>query len=66
MRGFSLTLSVVGMACCFTGAIWIFQGVGVLGGSFMSDQPFWAWMGVVTLLGGLGFLAAGRRTWRRS
>ena len=35
------------------GAIWIFQGTGQLGGSFMTGQPFWAWTGLVTLLAGM-------------
>jgi hypothetical protein len=28
------------------GIVWIFQGVGSLGGSFMSGNPVWAWIGV--------------------
>ena len=28
------------------GIVWISQGVGSLGGSFMSGNPVWAWIGV--------------------
>jgi hypothetical protein len=28
------------------GLIWIGQGTGKIGGSFMSNQPFWAYAGV--------------------
>jgi hypothetical protein len=62
----SIALSVLGVLCCLTGGVWIFQGIGVLGGSFMTGQALWAWMGLVTLAGGLAFLALGRRTARGS
>jgi hypothetical protein len=62
----SIALSVVGVLCCLTGGIWIFQGVGLLHGSFMTGEGLWTWLGVVTLAGGLAFLALGRRTGRGS
>jgi hypothetical protein len=30
-----------------TGWVWIFQGIGVLPGSFMTGQPVWAVIGTV-------------------
>jgi hypothetical protein len=36
----------VGAILLVVGIVWIFQGVGSLGGSFMSGDPVWAWVGV--------------------
>lgn len=33
-----------------TGVVWIFQGIGVLGGSPMTGVSFWAWAGGASLL----------------
>jgi hypothetical protein len=35
------------------GAIWTLQGVGLLGGSFMTGQSFWTGAGLLTLLAGV-------------
>ena len=36
------------------GVVWLLQGVGLLPGSFMTGQPFWAVMGTIFLaVGGL-------------
>ena len=32
------------------GAIWFLQGIGTLGGSFMSHNPVWAVIGAVLVL----------------
>jgi hypothetical protein len=37
---------VVGAILLVVGIVWIFQGMGSLGGSFMSGNPVWAWVGV--------------------
>ena len=56
-------MAIVGGALVITGVIWIFQGIGTLKGSFMTGQPFWAWMGAVAVLLGAPLLArAFRRT----
>ena len=47
------TLRIIGGLASLIGVIWIFQGTGQLGGSFMTGQTFWAWTGLVTLLGGI-------------
>ena len=62
----SIALSVFGVMCCLTGGIWIFQGVGLLHGSFMTGDGLWILLGLVTLSGGLAFLALGRRSGRGS
>lgn len=35
------------------GLLWFLQGIGVVGGSFMSGQNLWAMIGAVVFLGGL-------------
>ena len=57
-----LTLRIAGSVLLFMGTIWIFQGIGVLPGSFMSGQPKWAVIGAIA--DGIGialFIAASRR-----
>ena len=51
----------VGIALVVTGAVWIFQGVGVLHGSFMTGSSFWAWMGALAVMAGLPLVARGLR-----
>ena len=43
MRGSRL---IVAGALALVGVIWVGQGVGVIGGSFMTGQPFWAVAGL--------------------
>jgi uncharacterized protein YjeT (DUF2065 family) len=44
------------------GLVWIGQGLGYLGGSFMTDDPTWAVIGMVTVVAGLvlGYLGKSR------
>ena len=42
------------------GAVFFFQGIGVLGGSFMSGSTKWAVIGALLVAGGVGLLAAAR------
>jgi hypothetical protein len=58
-----VAILVVGVALVITGVVWIFQGIGVLEGSFMTGSSFWAWMGAVAVLIGLPLVVRG---WRRS
>ena len=47
-------LLVVGGLMDLIGIVWLLQGIGVLPGSFMTGQTFWAIMGVIFMvLGGL-------------
>lgn len=45
-RGVLTTLAVL---LDLTGIVWIFQGIGVLPGSFMTGQTVWAAIGAVLL-----------------
>ncbi len=44
-----------------TGLVWMFQGAGYLGGSFMTDERRWLTAGVVTAAIGLALLYRGAR-----
>jgi len=55
------TLLIAGVALIGVGIVWIFQGAGILHGSFMTGRPFWAWMGALTVLVGLPVLLRGFR-----
>ena len=43
------------------GVVWLFQGLGYLGGSFMTGQPRWAAIGAATALIGLRLWLMSRR-----
>jgi len=51
----------VGIVLILLGALWTLQGVGILGGSLMSGQTFWAIVGVIVLIVGIGLCALGGR-----
>ncbi len=50
-----------GMLLVLAGGVWIFQGIGVLKGSFMTGQAFWGWMGALCVMVGLPVLVGGVR-----
>jgi hypothetical protein len=56
---------VVGVVCLLIGGVWTLQGVGILGGSAMTGQSFWAIMGGILLVVGLIACAWGLRGPRR-
>ncbi|MGH7904716.1 MAG: hypothetical protein ACREPA_11435 [Candidatus Dormibacteraceae bacterium] len=43
------------------GALWIGQGTGHIGGSFMTGVPSWAAAGALALLAGAGLIVAALR-----
>ena len=49
-------LLIVGGLVILMGGVWLLQGLGILPGSFMTGQTFWAVMGAVFLATG-GLLA---------
>jgi hypothetical protein len=56
-------LLILGGLMALVGGVWLLQGVGVLPGSFMTGQPFWAVTGAILLaVGGLLILAGVRLT----
>ena len=46
-------LVILGVILILIGGVWVFQGVGVLGGSFMTGQTMWATIGGICVLVGL-------------
>ncbi|PWK63173.1 hypothetical protein [Aminobacter sp. AP02] len=43
---------IVAGVAIIVGAVWMLQGAGWLGGSFMTGRTEWFWIGIVTALGG--------------
>jgi len=59
-------LLIVGGLIILIGGVWLLQGIGVLPGSFMTGQPFWAVLGALFLVvGGILVLAGFRLNGRR-
>ncbi len=54
-----ILLVVLGVLVSLAGAVWSLQGAGFLLGSFMSNDPTWLWIGVITALIGVGILGLG-------
>ena len=54
-------LVVIGGAAALAGIVWTLQGLGYVGGSFMSGATIWAVIGPVVALIGLVLIAAGSR-----
>jgi len=48
-RAIAIVLIVVGV-------VWFFQGVGVIEGSFMTDEALWAVIGTVCVVDGVALL----------
>jgi hypothetical protein len=57
---------VVGILCVLVGALWFLQGVGVVGGSFMSGSKLWLFIGLVVLLAGGALVRTGLRARHRA
>jgi len=47
------------------GGVWLLQGIGILPGSFMTGQPFWAVMGAILVVVGVLLVFGGTRSNRR-
>lgn len=54
-------LLVPGALMVVVGGVWILQGVGILPGSFMTGQIFWAIVGSLVLVAGGMLVYAGIR-----
>lgn len=52
---------MVGAVLVAIGAVWIGQGLGYVGGSFMTGQMHWTWIGAAVALGGVVLMLVGRR-----
>lgn len=56
---------LVGGVLLIVGVIWLGQGVGIIGGSFMTGESAWAVIGAVCVLLGAFLVRIGFR-WRRA
>jgi hypothetical protein len=54
-------LLIVGGLMILVGGVWLLQGLGILPGSFMTGQPFWAVMGAIFLAVGGVLVVTGFR-----
>jgi hypothetical protein len=57
-------LFTIGGVLLIVGVIWLGQGIGVIGGSFMTGQAVWAVIGAICIAGGAFLVRTGFR-WRR-
>ncbi len=57
-----LVLVILGALLLLAGIVWTLQGVGVLLGSFMSNNPTWIGIGSVTAVVGVVLLVFGLRS----
>lgn len=50
-------MRLTGVILFLVGTLWIFQGVGIVGGSFMTGQSQWLYIGIVTAAVGIALFA---------
>jgi hypothetical protein len=60
-----VVIVVVGAAAVLAGLVWTLQGLGYVGGSFMSGATVWAVIGPLVALAGLVLIGLGLRARRR-
>lgn len=54
---------IIGIVLIVLGAVWFFQGIGVISGSLMSGASIWAIAGAIAVVAGLLVMfRPGRRT----
>ena len=53
--------AIVGVVLGLLGLVWFGQGIGVIGGSFMSGSAFWAVIGALLIVIAIRLITAGRR-----
>ena len=52
----SKALIILAVIMVVVGGVWVFQGTGYLGGSFMTGQSQWTWIGAATAAAGAAIL----------
>ena len=55
---------IVGIILVLVGAVWFGQGIGAIGGSFMTGDALWAVIGAVCVFFGAALLVGARRAAR--
>ena len=61
-----IVLVVAGVAALLAGLVWTLQGLGYVGGSFMTGATVWAGIGPLVALAGLALIVLGLRSRRRA
>jgi hypothetical protein len=56
-----IVLVVIGLLAALAGLVWTLQGLGYVGGSFMSGATVWAVIGPIVALAGLVLITLGLR-----
>ncbi|MBZ9748924.1 hypothetical protein LB516_27185 [Mesorhizobium sp. CO1-1-7] len=56
-----LTKNLLALIVLAIGALWSLQGIGVVGGSFMTGQSQWLYIGLAAMLVGLAGLVRANR-----
>ena len=59
-------LAVIGVVAALAGIVWTLQGLGYIGGSFMSGVTVWAVIGPVVALAGIVLIVIAGRARRRA
>ncbi|MEI9422577.1 hypothetical protein O7A70_15520 [Mesorhizobium sp. Cs1299R1N1] len=57
-----LTKNLLALIVLAMGALWSLQGIGVVGGSFMTGQSQWLYIGLAAMLAGLAGLVWANRS----
>ncbi len=57
-----IVLVFLGVLVALAGIVWTLQGVGLILGSFMSNNPTWIGIGAATAIVGLAVMAFGVRS----
>jgi len=52
---------IIGIVLILIGLVWFFQGVGVIGGSFMTGEVLWAVIGAIAVFLGGSLVRGARR-----
>jgi hypothetical protein len=52
---------VIGVLLVLVGAVWFGQGIGAIGGSFMTGEAVWAVIGAVCVFFGIALLLGARK-----
>jgi hypothetical protein len=60
-----IVLVVIGLVAALAGLVWTLQGLGYMGGGFMSGATVWAVIGPIVALVGLVLITLGLRGRRR-
>jgi hypothetical protein len=54
-------LRIVGVLIALTGLVFALQGIGLLQGSTMTNQPEWLLIGLLMIIIGIGLIVVNRR-----